>query len=252
MKRFAELFTRLDQTTRINPKVDALATYFTEAPESDRLWTIALLSHRRPRRTVTTTRLREWAAERAGIPLWLFEETYPIVGDLAETIALVLPDPDESSDLSLTDWINEVRALALLPEADRKARVLAAWDRLDRRERFLFNKLITGGFRMGLSQKLMTRALSRATGIAEAGSGTPIDGRLDARDDQLRQPDPRPRPIGGSVETLSVLPCLSAGGRDRGSGRGRGMGGGTQVGRNPGSAHPARRAIITSGRAARS
>ncbi len=194
MKRFVELFTRLDQTTRINPKVDALATYFTEAPKSDRLWTIALLSHRRPRRTVTTTRLREWAAERAGIPLWLFEETYPIVGDLAETIALVLPDPDKSSDLSLTDWINEVRALALVPEADRKARVQAAWDRLDRRERFLFNKLITGGFRMGLSQKLMTRALSRATGIAEAdlahrlmGDWTPESSSYDSL---ILTPDP--------------------------------------------------------------
>ncbi|MBM9594835.1 ATP-dependent DNA ligase [Roseitranquillus sediminis] len=167
MKRFADLFSRLDQTTRTNAKVEALATYFAEAPESDRLWTIALLSHRRPKRTVTTTRLREWAAERANVPLWLFEEAYPIVGDLAETIALILPDPSQDSDLPLTHWIGEVRALAALDETARKARVLAAWDRLDRTERFLFNKLITGGFRMGVSQKLMTRALSRATGVPE-------------------------------------------------------------------------------------
>ncbi len=167
MKRFAELFTRLDQTTRINPKVEALADYFAHAPEPDRLWTIALLSHRRPRRTVTTTRLREWAAERAGIPLWLFEETYPIVGDLAETIALILPDPERTSDQPLTHWIDEVRALGRLEEPQRRDRVLAAWDQLDRIERFLFNKLLTGGFRMGVSQKLMTRALARATGIEE-------------------------------------------------------------------------------------
>ncbi|MEO0655069.1 MAG: ATP-dependent DNA ligase, partial [Pseudomonadota bacterium] len=82
MKRFAALFTALDQTTKTNAKVAALAAYFAEAPDDDRLWTIALLSGRRPKRTVTTTRLREWAAERAGIPLWLFEEAYPIVGDL--------------------------------------------------------------------------------------------------------------------------------------------------------------------------
>lgn len=77
MKRFAALFQALDQTTRTNAKVAALAEYFTEAPEADRLWTIALVSGRRPKRTVTTTRLREWAAERAGIPLWLFVEAYP-------------------------------------------------------------------------------------------------------------------------------------------------------------------------------
>ncbi|MBK1634693.1 ATP-dependent DNA ligase [Rhodovulum adriaticum] len=168
MKRFAALFTALDRTTKITPKVDALAAYFTQAPEDDRLWTVALLSGRRPRRAVTTTRLREWAAERAGLPLWLFEECYPVVGDLAETIALVLPDPSGTSTASLSDWMAEIATLAGMEDSERKARILAAWDRLDRTERFLFNKLLTGGFRVGVSQKLMTRALSRATGIDEA------------------------------------------------------------------------------------
>ncbi|RVV99593.1 ATP-dependent DNA ligase [Mesobaculum littorinae] len=167
MKRFAALFSALDQTTKTNAKVAALAEYFREAPEPDRLWTIALLSGRRPKRTVTSTLLRTWAAERAGIPLWLFEEAYPIVGDLAETIALILPDPSRQSDRSLADWIGVVRGLGKAEEAERKAAVLDAWDQLDRTERFVFNKLITGGFRMGVSQKLMTRALSQATGIDE-------------------------------------------------------------------------------------
>jgi len=74
MKQFAELFTKLDQTTKTNAKVAALSEYFVNAPDADKLWTIALLSGRRPRRAITTTRLREWAAEAAGIPLWLFEE----------------------------------------------------------------------------------------------------------------------------------------------------------------------------------
>jgi DNA ligase-1 len=168
MRRFADLFTALDQTTSTNAKVAALAAYFADAPEDDRLWTIALLSGRRPKRAVTTTRLREWAAERAGLPLWLFEECYPIVGDLAETIALILPPPSNRLDRSLSEWIAEVRMLGQVDEDDRKARILAAWDGLDATERFLFNKLLTGGFRMGLSQKLMTRALARATGIDEA------------------------------------------------------------------------------------
>ncbi len=168
MKRFADLFTALDQTTKTNAKVAALADYFAEAPDDDRLWTIALLSGRRPRRTVTTTLLREWAAERADIPLWLFEEAYPIVGDLAETIALVLPPARGRSDRTLSEWIAEIRGLAQADEAARRAAILAAWDALAAPERFVFNKLITGGFRMGVSRKLMTRALARATGLGEA------------------------------------------------------------------------------------
>ncbi|WP_424975099.1 ATP-dependent DNA ligase [Dinoroseobacter sp. S124A] len=168
MNRFAELFTALDQTTKITPKVAALAAYFRTAPEADKLWTIALLSGRRPKRTVTTTRLREWAAERAGIPLWLFEEAYPIVGDLAETIALVLPPPGQTSTRSLSEWITEIRGLAALEEPERRAFILSAWDSLPPTEAFVFNKLITGGFRMGVSTKLMTRALSQATEIPEA------------------------------------------------------------------------------------
>ncbi|MAQ84263.1 MAG: ATP-dependent DNA ligase [Maritimibacter sp.] len=167
MKRFAALFTRLDQTTRTTAKVDALADYFSEAPEDDRLWTVALLSGRRPKRAVNATILREWAAESAKIPLWLFEESYPIVGDLAETIALVLPPNQHQSDHSLTHWITEIRRLPTLEEPERKALVRDAWDRLDATERFLFNKLLTGGFRVGVSAKLMTRALSKATGIDE-------------------------------------------------------------------------------------
>ncbi|WP_099826566.1 ATP-dependent DNA ligase [Oceaniglobus indicus] len=167
MNRFAALFTRLDQTTKTTLKVAALADYLTEAPEDDRLWTIALLSGRRPKRTVTTGLLRTWAAERASIPLWLFEESYPIVGDLAETIALILPPPSHATDLSLSHWIGVIRGLSALDEPARKRAVLAAWDQMETTQRFVFNKLITGGFRMGVSQKLMTRALSKATGIDE-------------------------------------------------------------------------------------
>ncbi|MEM6758296.1 MAG: ATP-dependent DNA ligase [Pseudomonadota bacterium] len=168
MKDFATLFTAIDQSTKTNVKVAALAGYFSAASPEDRIWTIALFSGRRPKRAVTTTRLREWAAERAGIPQWLFEEAYPIVGDLAETIALVLPPPRVTTDHSLSHWINALRELSAIEEHERKAFVLSAWDGLAPVERFLFNKLITGGFRIGISQKLMTRALARATDRDEA------------------------------------------------------------------------------------
>jgi DNA ligase-1 len=167
MKDFAALFTTVDQSTKTKAKTEALAAYFTTAKEADRLWTIALFSGRRPKRAVTTTRLREWAAEIAGIPLWLFEECYPIVGDLAETIALVLPENGTRDTRSLSDWISGLRALADVEEPQRKTFVLDAWSRLGGTERFVFNKLITGGFRMGVSQKLMMRALAQATGKPE-------------------------------------------------------------------------------------
>ncbi|MEI4486723.1 ATP-dependent DNA ligase [Frigidibacter sp. MR17.14] len=167
MKRFARLFAALDTTTRTSEKVAALAAYFREAREPDRLWTIALLSGRRPKRAVTSTRLAEWAAEVAGLPAWLFEESYAVTGDLAETIALILPEASSGADLSLSDWIQRIRALPRLDEAERRAEVLAAWGQLDGTERFLFNKLLTGGFRMGVAQGLMVRALAEATGRDE-------------------------------------------------------------------------------------
>lgn len=168
MRRFAELFLALDQTTKTNAKVAALAAYFETSPDDDKLWTIALLSGRRPRRAITATSLREWAADEAGIPLWLFEESYSIVGDLAETIALVLPDGTGGSNLSLSEWVAKIISLKDAPDDNRRDQIIAAWRQLSSTERFLFNKLITGGFRIGVSQKLMTRALSQATGIEEA------------------------------------------------------------------------------------
>jgi DNA ligase 1 len=167
MNRFATLFAALDGTTKTSAKTAALTRYFLTAPEQDRVWTIALLSGRRPKRAVNATELRIWAAEAAGIPLWLFEDAYPVVGDLAETIALVLPPPTHETDHSLTDTITTLRALTGQPPDIRRAAILQAWDSLPTDERFLFNKLLTGGFRMGVSQGLMTRALAAASGVDE-------------------------------------------------------------------------------------
>ncbi len=182
MKQFAALFRAIDQTTKTNSKVAALADYFLQASDRDKIWTIALLSHRRPRRTITTTFLRSWAAEKAGLPLWLFEESYHIAGDLAETIALVLPVNEEQSEEPLSYWIEEIQRHRDRTEEEKKEFVFHAWNHLDATERFVFNKLITGGFRMGVSQKLMTRALSKAYDMDEnrlahrlMGNWTPND-----------------------------------------------------------------------------
>lgn len=168
MKRFAALFAALDGTTKTGAKTAALAGYFRAAPEADRVWTVALLTGRRPKRSVTATELRLWAAEAAGIPDWLFEESYSVVGDLAETIALLLPAPDSTADVGLDAAIRGLMRLAGQPVELRKAAVLAAWGKLPATERFLYNKLLTGGFRMGVAQGLLTRALAQATGVEEA------------------------------------------------------------------------------------
>lgn len=167
MKQFAQLIKTLDGTNKTNLKVQALSQYFKAASDQDKVWTIAILSHRRPPRPVNTTLLRTWAAELSNIPTWLFEESYHIVGDLAETIALVVPSSEKGSEKSLTTFLQEMIALKPKSENEKKKYLFQNWSVLDYYERFVFTKLITGGFRIGVSQKLMTRALSKATGIEE-------------------------------------------------------------------------------------
>ena len=163
MRAFADLIRLLDSTNKTNVKVAALADYFRSAPDRDKVWAIAILSHRRPPRPVNTTLLREWASDLAGIPHWLFEESYHIVGDLAETIALVVPSDDRGTERSLADFLDEMPELRKSDEAVKRSYLERHWKHMDYYERFVFTKLITGSFRIGVSQKLMTRALAQAT-----------------------------------------------------------------------------------------
>ncbi len=167
MKFFTELFTSLDQTTKTLDKIKALVTYFENANDRDKLWAIALLSHRRPKRSVNATLLGLWASEVAGLPPWLFEESHHVVGDLAETISLVLPPPDETSSQTLSEWIEFIKSLEPLTVDQKKEKILWAWQRLEPMQRFVFNKLITGGFRIGVSQQLMVKALSKHAEVKE-------------------------------------------------------------------------------------
>ena len=167
MKRFAELIKQLDSTNKTNQKVAALTQYFLEAPKEDALWSVALLSHRRPSRPVSTKLMRTWASEITNLPEWLFEESYHIVGDLAETIALLVHQKSKGKVPSLSNCIEEIINLEAKKESQKKEYVLKRWQSLNDFERFVFNKILTGGFRIGVSQKLMTRALSKAVNINE-------------------------------------------------------------------------------------
>src|SRR4051812_7457835 len=111
MRYFTKLFTELDQTTKTLGKIKALMEYFDNAGDQDKLWAIAILSHRRPKRTVNASYLAQWANELSGVPEWLFAESYHIVGDLAETITLMLPSTFEESGFSLTYWIDFIKSL---------------------------------------------------------------------------------------------------------------------------------------------
>lgn len=165
--RFVSLFIAMDQTTKTRVKTELLVSYFDQADDEDKLWAVALLSGKRPKRTVTTTMLRKWAREWSQLPEWLFEESYHIVGDLAETIALLLPEAEKSSDRSLTDWIQWIRLQADKDEFQKRENIMSTWNELTYNERFIFNKILTGGFRVGVAKKTVIKALSIWSNKAE-------------------------------------------------------------------------------------
>lgn len=166
MRRFAALYAALDASTATTAKVDALKRYFAIADAADAAWAVYFLAGGKPRQVVPTGVLRELACARAGIDDWLFDECYQAVGDLAETIAHVLPAPSKRSDLGLAVWIEQ----RLLPLRDETPQTQAAfiagyWEELDPDERFLLTKLIGGGFRVGVSKLLVQRALAEWAGL---------------------------------------------------------------------------------------
>ena len=170
MKRFAKLYSAIDSTTSTNRKIDAMAEYFRDAEPADAAWAVYFLSGGRPKRLIPVRRIATWAMEESAVPSWLFEECYHAVGDLAETIALLLPihDATHADPLPLHRWVNEsLLTLGNQGEEEQRTSVLAAWEHLDGTERYIWNKLITGSFRVGVSEQLVVRALARASGIDE-------------------------------------------------------------------------------------
>jgi DNA ligase-1 len=166
MKAFAELYANLDATTSSNAKLAALQAYFLQAPAEDAAWAVYFLSGGRPRQLVPTRLLRDMATDAAGIEPWLFEESYQSVGDLAETISLLLPESPHTSDDGLAVWLEEkLLPLRGLPPEELAERLPALWAQLDQPSLMLCIKLITGSFRVGVSKLLVTRALAAMAGL---------------------------------------------------------------------------------------
>lgn len=178
MKAFAILIQQLATGTGVNDRKAALEAYFHTATDADKLWVLALFTGRRPKRLVRSTLLHEWCMELSGIPAWLFEECYHTVGDLAETIALLLPQPTSNGgEQPLHVYMEQLLQLQTASEEAKKAFVISSWQHLNRDERFAFNKLLTGGFRIGVSQQLITQALAQTLQVEPSLVAHRISGR---------------------------------------------------------------------------
>ena len=165
MKEFAALFQALDATTAQSAKQAALVAYLRVAPAADAAWAVYFLAGGKPRQMVPTKRLKALAQQAASLPEWLFDESYEAVGDLAETLALLLPPPTSAVDLPLAEWMAQLLPLRALPPEEADARLRAQWGMLAAEQRFVYFKLITGNFRVGVSRLQVTQALAAVSGV---------------------------------------------------------------------------------------
>lgn len=180
---FARLVRVLGSSTKTNDKLEALVQYFGSADNRDKVWVIALFSGRKPKRAVNTTQLITWCVEFAELPGWLFGESYHTVGDLAETIALLLPettnDDERQENKSLHFYIEIFKQIEKQDESIKRQFIIDSWKQMDQNERFVFNKLITGAFRIGVSQKMMVNALAKFTSLEASVIAHRISGNWD-------------------------------------------------------------------------
>ncbi|MCA1563504.1 MAG: ATP-dependent DNA ligase [Acidobacteria bacterium] len=204
MIRFSRLYDAVDRTTSTNAKVAAMATYFAAAPPADAAWAVFFLSGRRLKRLVPSAAIRDWTLAATGLQSWLLDDCYGVVGDGAETAALVLDQvPSEpSEELPLASWVEQrILPLRALDPPTQQTRVTGWWRRLDRLQRFILLKLLTGELRVGVSQTLVVRALAHAarlpaTTIAARlmGEWTPSPAWYEALLSHQRTDDDQSRP----------------------------------------------------------
>jgi DNA ligase 1 len=220
MRHFAALFESLDTTTSTLAKIDAMRAYFETASAADAAWAVYVMIGRRAKRSVGPALLRAWMREEVDLPDWLIDETYGSIGDLAETIALLVPNDSanlSTAALSLTEWLTmRIQPLAQLDEEQKRQRVVGWWHELPYRECFLVNKLLTGSLRVGVSRSLVTRALAEFFGqpraqieralIGEWQPSAEFWGQLQRNEANLQIAHPYPfylaSPLEGSPERL--------------------------------------------------
>ncbi len=214
MKAFADLYRRLDDTTCNRRKVDAMAAYFRSTPAADAVWAVRFLMGRKPRRGVSTRHLIQWAAEAAGVPDWLFEASRNVVGDLAEAATLLLPAARRESERPLHEWIeNRLLPLGGMAPENRRNAVLEAWEEMGDSQRLVWNKLVTGGVRVGVSQGLVVQALEAASGVDAAVIAHRLAGERPATAQAYREilsPDTRDADISRPYPFCLACPLVGA------------------------------------------
>lgn len=185
---FVEMFEAIDATTKTSVKVDAIHTYLNRARETDKVWAIAILMGNKPKRPVKTTDLRSWAADISGVPLWLLEESYYIVGDLAETLSLVIPTDQAlsvSPDLSLSQVFADIHRMRVASPEEQRLLVSKYWEALTGTALFVFNKFLTGNFRIGVSRKLVVKAVAKYQELGEAVVEHRLMGKWDPSEESM-------------------------------------------------------------------
>jgi len=225
MRAFAKLINRLDSTNKTNQKLEAIREFLNDGNDQDKLWFLALFTGKRPKRMVNTKLMKSWLLELVDIPEWLFLESYASVGDLSETISLMLPAPTGYTDYSLSEWMEKIVGLKNQTEEEKKEFVKNTWGALPHLERFIFNKLLGGSFRVGISSQSLINAIASYYQLEPSAVSHSIMGDWSMEDtsfEKLIQGDysntnlskPYPfclaHPIGSIEETLTDLSSWSA------------------------------------------
>jgi len=163
LQLFAGLVNEISSSTKTNDKLQSLVNYFAVAPDADKVWVIAIFSGRRPRRAVNLKLMREWCLEMVQIPDWLFTECHHTVGDFSETLALLLAGTEiiQHENQNLSNYLEKLISIEKEDESIKKKFIVESWRQMNMQEKFVFNKLITGSFRIGISQKTIVNALAK-------------------------------------------------------------------------------------------
>lgn len=206
MRAFTQLFFALDQTNKTSVKLQCLRDYFANASEEDAAWALFFLMGQRIKRLVKMSDLKQWATQYSAFPDWMLAECYDHVGDLAETLAL-LTHGDSDRDCTnspMEEGLSAFIVHALMPlrglEPEIQGeRIVALWDHMDESMCLVFNKLLTGGFRIGVSKTLVIRALAENAGLDPAVMAHQLMGQWEPSAEHFRallNTDPAQREVG--------------------------------------------------------
>ncbi len=173
LKNFSELFVDLDSSNSTNNKIEFLKNYFLSNDPIDNSWAIYLLTGKSNKRFISGRYLKNLFSQIYEYPQWLIDTCYLKVGDSAEVITLLLKNKTNSrkkklSNISLNELLSEIiPALSKLNEEEKNLEIKNLWETLPEDNHLIFNKILTGTFRVGVSIGLITKSISKLINIEE-------------------------------------------------------------------------------------